>query len=87
MTKTLPISEVKTHLPALVKGVAERADEVVVTKNGKPAAILMNIVEYESMKGTLELLSDPKAMAQIRKGREYFKRGGKGVDLLKLLED
>ena len=43
MAKTLSLSEVKTRLPELVAGVQEREEEVIVTKNGRPAAILMNI--------------------------------------------
>jgi prevent-host-death family protein len=31
---------VKTRLPELVSGVEERDDEIVVTRNGKPAAVL-----------------------------------------------
>ena len=46
MAKTLSLSEVKTRLPELVAGVQEREEEVIVTKNGRPAAILMNIDEY-----------------------------------------
>ena len=37
MSKTLPISEVKTRLPELVSGVEEREEEIVVTRKGKPA--------------------------------------------------
>jgi prevent-host-death family protein len=37
----MPISEVKTRLPELVSGVAEREEEIVVTRNGKPAAVLV----------------------------------------------
>ena len=40
MAKTLPLSEVKTRLPELVAGVDEREEEIVVTKNGRPAAVL-----------------------------------------------
>jgi prevent-host-death family protein len=58
MAKTLPLSEVKTRLPELVAGVDEREEEIVVTKNGRPAAILINVREYESLKATLEVLSD-----------------------------
>ena len=81
MTKMLPISEVKTRLPELVRGVAERDDEVVITRNGRPAAIIVSLDEYEGLRETLEILSDPKAMAQIRRGEAYFKRGGKGLTI------
>jgi prevent-host-death family protein len=45
MSRTLPISEVKARLPELVTGVAEREEEIVVTKNGRPAAMLVNCEE------------------------------------------
>lgn len=78
MTKTLPISEVKTKLPKLVAGVASRDDEIIITRKGRPTAILLSIDEYEGLRETLEILSDKKLMAQIRKGLAYFKRGGRG---------
>lgn len=81
MTKTLPISEVKAKLPALVKGVAIRDDEIIITRNGRPAAILLSMDEYEGLRETLEILSDPEAMAQIRKNIAYFQKGGRGYSI------
>lgn len=81
MTKTLPLTEVKAHLPELVSGVAERSDEVVVTKNGRPAAVLVNVNEYESLRETLDILSNPRAMRALRKSGKYFARGGKGLTI------
>src|SRR2546425_4013046 len=79
MSKTLPISEVKARLPELVTGVEEREEEVVVTRKGKPAAVLVNYFEYERLKGTLDVLSDPAMMKQIRESQRYFAKGGKGL--------
>jgi prevent-host-death family protein len=79
MTKTLPISEVKTHLPELVTGVAEREEEVVVTRKGKPAAVLVNFAEYERLKATLDVLSDPDMMDQIRKSQRFYAAGKRGL--------
>ncbi|MBI3070582.1 MAG: type II toxin-antitoxin system Phd/YefM family antitoxin [Deltaproteobacteria bacterium] len=79
MAKTLPLSEVKTRLPELVKGVDEREEEVVVTKNGRPAAIIVNIQEYERLKETLEILSDPDLMKQIRKSEAFYRAGKAGL--------
>jgi antitoxin YefM len=79
MAKTLPISEVKARLPELVTGVEEREEEVVVTRNGKPAAMLVNYAEYERLKETLDVLSDAELMQQIRQSRAYFASGKKGL--------
>jgi len=79
MGRTLPISEVKTHLPELLTGVEEREEEIVVTRKGKPAAVLVNFAEYERLKATLDVLSDPALMRQIRRSRRYFAAGGQGL--------
>jgi antitoxin YefM len=87
MAKTLPLSEVKTRLPELVTGVDEREEEVVVTKNGRPAAILINIQEYERLKATLDVLSDPVLVRQIRKSREFYKSGEKGLSFEEVFDE
>lgn len=79
MAKILPISEVKARLPELVSGVAEREEEIVVTRNGRPAAMLVSYAEYERLKETLDVLSDPELMRQIGESEAYFAAGGKGL--------
>src|SRR5438132_9579342 len=79
MSKTLPISEVKARLPELVTGVEDREEEVVVTRNGKPAAVLVNYSEYERLKETLDVLSDPQLMDQVEQSRTFYASGKKGL--------
>lgn len=78
MTRTLPISEVKTHLPELVDKVIARDEQIVVTRKGKPAAVILSYGEYESLRETLDVLSNPLMMKQIHKSISYFSKGGKG---------
>jgi prevent-host-death family protein len=80
MTKTLSLSEVKTRLPELVAGVQDREEVVVVvTKNGRPAAILINVDEYARLKETLDVLSDPVLMKQISRSQTFYKSKKKGL--------
>jgi prevent-host-death family protein len=79
MAKTLSLSEVKTRLPELVAGVEEREDEVVVTKNGRPAAVLINIQEYARLKETLDVLSDPALMTQIAESKAFYRSRKTGL--------
>ena len=81
MAKTLSLSDVKTRLPELVVGVDEREEEVVVTKNGRPAAVIINVREYESLKETLDVLSDPEMMKQIRRSEAFYAAGRKGLSI------
>jgi prevent-host-death family protein len=66
-------------LPELVTGVDEREEEVVVTKNGRPAAVLVNVHEYTRLKETLDVLSDPSLLSQIAESRAFYKTGKKGL--------
>ncbi|HKA45631.1 MAG TPA: type II toxin-antitoxin system Phd/YefM family antitoxin [Burkholderiales bacterium] len=79
MSKTLPISEVKARLPELVTGVAEREEEIVVTRNGKPAAVLMSYAEFERLKETLDVLCDPALMQQVQESRAFYASGKTGL--------
>ncbi len=78
MARTLPISEVKTKLTDLVTGIERRGEEIVVTRNGRPAAVLISHAEYSSLRETLDVLTSPDLLCQIRKSRRYFKKGSKG---------
>jgi antitoxin YefM len=62
-----------------VAGVQEREEEVIVTKNGRPAAILMNVDEYTRLKETLDVLSDPELMNQIAESRSFYKTKRNGL--------
>lgn len=79
MRKILPISEVKARLPELVTGVEKREDSVVVTRNGRAAAVLVSHAEYQRIQETLDVLSDPSVMAQIRESRAHFAAGKKSL--------
>lgn len=50
-----------------------------MTKNGRPAAVLINVDEYIRLKETVDVLSDPALMSQIAESRAFYKRKGKGL--------
>lgn len=66
--KTIPLSEAKTQLSKLVDAVDSRDERVTITRNGRPAAVLVSADEFESWQATHELTSDPEAMESIRRG-------------------
>jgi prevent-host-death family protein len=79
VARVLPISEVKTRLPELVTGVEKREEEIVVTRKGKPVAVVVNYLEYERLKETLDVLADPEMMRQIARSKAFFSGGGRGL--------
>ncbi len=66
--KTLSISEAKMKLSGLVEVVRATDEEIVITKNGSPAAVLVSPDEYESLRETSAVRSDVRLMREIRKG-------------------
>lgn len=75
MSETLPLSSVKARLSELVDRVEDQHDRVVVTRNGKPAAVLVSPEDLESLEETLAILSDPAAMEQIRESEKSLAVG------------
>lgn len=73
--KTLSLSEVKAKLSGLVEDVERRDEEIVITRNGRPAAVLVSTDEYESWKETREIMADKAFMREIRTGLRAAKRG------------
>ena len=76
--KILSVTKLKPRLLKVISLAQKAGQEWIVTKNGRPAAVIMNFDEWESWRETLDIISDKKAMKQIRKSISYFNRGGKG---------
>jgi antitoxin YefM len=73
--KTLSLSEAKMKLSGLVDSVYRTDEEVVITKNGSPAAVLVSPDEFEGWKETVDVRSDAALMDEIRKGVAALKKG------------
>jgi prevent-host-death family protein len=71
--KTLPLSEVKMKLSALVDRIEATDEEVVITRNGRPAAIMVSPDEYESWKETVAVKSQPGLIDEIKNGMQQLK--------------
>jgi len=71
--KTLSVSEAKMKLSALVEAVRSTDEEVIITKNGSPAAVLISPDEFESLKETSAIRSDSSLMSEIKRGLKDLK--------------
>jgi len=80
MAQTVPVNELRQNLARLLDDVADRRDHVLVTRNGRPAAALVPIDEYEALEETAEILSDPELLGVLDKGLSELARG-ETVDL------
>ena len=82
--KILSLSEAKMKLSKLIEDVRYTDEEIVITKNGSPAAVLISADEFESLKETIAIRSDSLLMDEIRKGLKSLK--GKKARLYTLEE-
>ena len=71
--KTLSLSEAKMKLSGLVDEVKKRDEEILITKNGSPAAVLISPEEFEGWKETAAIRSDSSLMEEIQKGLKALK--------------
>ena len=84
--ETLPLSHVKAHLSEIADRVEGEHDRVVVTRKGRPAAVIVSPDDLESLEETLAVLSDPELMRQIREAKAEAERGEEGITLEQLRE-
>ena len=74
--KIAPVVEVKAKFSAYLEECKE--GPVVVTKNGKPVAVLLSVVDEDELE-RLILAHSPKFQAILRKGREQI-QAGQGIE-------
>lgn len=73
--QTLPISKVKDKLNEFVDVVSMTHEQVAITKNGTPAAILVGVDEWESLQETLFWLSQPGILDDLAQARRELAEG------------
>jgi antitoxin YefM len=78
MGDTLPLAEIKAHLSEIVDRVEAHHERITLTRNGRPAAVLLSPEDLEALEDTLELLADPAARDEIERARKEI-AGGKGI--------
>lgn len=71
----LALADVKNRLSEVIDRLEREHGRVVVTKHGKPAAVMLSVEDLESLEDTLEILSNPRLLTEIRKGERDVKAG------------
>ena len=71
--KVLSVSEAKMKLSGLIDTVNATDEEIMITKNGRPAAVLVSPEEFENLRETVAVRSDSALMKEIRKGLKALK--------------
>lgn len=82
-----PLRSVRDHLSEIVDRVEREHDRVVITRNGREAAVLVSAADLAELEETLSVLSDPEALADIREADAAYARGDvvRGIDAVRAL--
>jgi prevent-host-death family protein len=64
----LSLADVKNRLSEVIDTLEREHGRVVVTKHGRPAAVMINVDDLESLEETLAIMSDPTLMEAVRAG-------------------
>lgn len=62
----MALRDVKNHLSEVVDQVEREHGRVVITRHGKPAAVVISTDDLESLEETLKVVSRPRLLSQVR---------------------
>ncbi len=85
MLNTIKLKELRPGLPEVIKNIDTKLDRFIVTKRGKPVAVMLSVDDYEGLLETLEILSDKDTVRRIKKAKKEISEG-KTISLQKLKE-
>jgi antitoxin YefM len=71
----IPLADAKARLSAVLDEVRDTHERVVITRNGRPEAVIMSVSDLEALEETLDLLSTRGALDEIRAAEEEIARG------------
>lgn len=83
MVNTITLKELRPNLPKVVEDMDTKLDRFIITKHGKPVAVMMSIDDYEGLLETLEIMSDSELIKSIKKSEKELAKGG-GTSLAEL---
>lgn len=72
---TISLADAKARLSAVLDEVRDTHERVVITRNGRPEAVVLAVSDLEALEETLDLLSTPGALDEIRAAEAEIARG------------
>ncbi|HET9089858.1 MAG TPA: type II toxin-antitoxin system Phd/YefM family antitoxin [Acidimicrobiales bacterium] len=72
---TLPIADARAQLSKLVDEASSTHERFEITKNGHRAAVLMGADDYDAMRETIAVLSDPALLLEHQVGAQAIVEG------------
>lgn len=75
MAKVVPFTEARARLSELLDEVERQHEHLVITRNGRPTAVVLSAEEYEALEEALEILQDEETLEALREAEEDIRAG------------
>jgi prevent-host-death family protein len=75
IAEQMPLADVKNRLSEVVDRLEKEHGRVVITKHGRPAAVVLSVDDLESLEETLDILGDHALLSKIEKAMNELAEG------------
>lgn len=75
MVNTITLKELRPELPEIINNIDSKLDRYIVTRRGKPVAVMMSVDDYEGLLETIEILADKDLVKRIKKAKAEIEHG------------
>lgn len=75
MAKIVPFTEARSNLTELLDDLEQRHEHVLITRNGRPSAVMLSADEYESLEETLDVLQDKDLLDALKQSEKDVAKG------------
>ena len=75
MAKIVPFTEARANLTELLDDLEDRHEHVLITRNGRPSAVMLSADEYESLEETLDVLQDKDLLDALKRSERDVVQG------------
>jgi antitoxin YefM len=75
VARIIPFTEARARLTELLDDVEARHEHLVITRKGRPAAVVVSPEEWDAIEQTLDVLQDDATLADLRESEQDVKAG------------
>ena len=75
MARIVPFTEARARLTELLDDVEARHEHLVITRKGRPAAVVVSPEEWDAIEETLGVLQDEETLADLRESEKDVQAG------------
>jgi len=76
----MPLAEVKNRLSEVMDRLEREQGHVIITKHGRPAAVVISVEDLQSLEETLDIMNSAALLADIRESLAEL--SADGADML-----